>query len=381
MTATTNLSVCDNFLIDVATNYGVMSGNEGTDADVDADTDLSPEFFCETVRQIGTGVAAYDATGMIRFANDFYAGMLGTEPAQLVGRHVADTNPDLDQDRFGGYWDSFEEGETRRVDSRHRRFDDGTVFPVKVSTTCTAIDGTVYHVGTIEDITERKEFEKRLKTQRDNLETLNRMVRHDIRNDLQLVSAYVELLEEHVDAESREHLEKVRESAANAIELIKSARELADVMLQADIENQQTALAPAVERAVEDVRTAHPAAVIEIESVPQTVVTGNEMLDSVFRNLLQNAVQHNDKDLPEVTVSGSIRDGAVEIRVADNGPGVPDAQKEEIFGKGERGLGSGGSGIGLYLVRSLVERYGGEVWVTDNDPEGAVFVVRLPTTE
>jgi len=358
-----------------------MSSDEGTDADVDADTGLRPEFFYETVRQMGTGVAAYDATGTIRFANDFYARMLGTEPAQLVGRHVADTNPDLGQDRFGDYWASFEEGETRRVDSRHRRFDDGTVFPVKVSTTRTAIDGTIYHVGTVEDITERKEFEKRLKTQRDNLETLNRMVRHDIRNDLQLVSAYVELLEEHVDAESREHLEKVRESAANAIELIKSARELADVMLQADIENQQTALAPAVERAVEDVRTAHPAAVIEIESVPQTVVTGNEMLDSVFRNLLQNAVQHNDKDLPEVTVSGSVRDGAAEIRVADNGPGVPDTQREEIFGKSERGLESDGSGIGLYLVRSLVERYGGEVWVTDNDPEGAIFVVRLPATD
>jgi len=354
-----------------------MSSDEQT-----ADVDLGPEFFCETVRQIGTGVAAYDATGTIRFANDFYAGMLGTEPPELVGRHIADTNPDFDRDSFEDYWASFDEGETRRVDTRHRRLDDGTVFPVKVSTTRTAIDGTTYHVGTIEDITERKEFEQRLKAQRDNLETLNRMVRHDIRNDLQLVSAYAELLEEHVDEEGREHLGKVRESAANAVELTKSARELADVMLQVDIENQQTAFVPALERAVEDVRTAHPAAVIEIgESVPRADVAGNEMLDSVFRNLLQNAVQHNDKDLPEVTVFGTVREGAVEVRVADNGPGVPDAQKEEIFGKGERGLESGGTGIGLYLVRSLVERYGGEVWVEDNDPEGAVFVVRLPVAE
>jgi PAS domain S-box-containing protein len=346
-----------------------------------AGLDLGPEFFRETVRQIGTGVAAYDATGTIRFANDFYAGMLGTEPSELVGRHIADTNPDFDRDRFEDYWASFEDGKTRRVDTRHRRLDDGTVFSVKVSTTRTTIDGATYHVGTIEDITERKEYEQRLKAQRDNLETLNRMVRHDIRNVLQLVSAHAELLEEHVDEEGREHLGKVRESAANAVELTKSARELADVMLQADIENQQTALVPALERAVEDVRTAHPAAVVGIDSVPRTDVVGNEMLDSVFRNLLQNAVQHNEKDLPEVTVSGTVRDGAVEVRVADNGPGVPDSRTEEIFGKGERGFESGGTGIGLYLVRSLVERYGGEVWVEDNDPEGAVFVVRLPVAE
>jgi signal transduction histidine kinase len=103
------------------------------------------------------------------------------------------------------------------------------------------------------------------------------------------------------------------------------------------------------------------------------------MLSSVFRNLLKNAVQHNDTDDPEVTVSATTGDGTVEVAVADNGPGVPDERKEEIFGQGEKGLESSGTGIGLYLVRTLVERYGGDVRVEDNDPEGSVFVVRLPT--
>ena len=146
-------------------------------------TDLGPEFFCDVVREIGTGVAAYDGTGAIVFANEFYAELLGATPSELVGRHIAVTNPDLDRDQF-------DEGETRRVDTVHRRLDDGTEFPVKVTTTRTTIEGSPYHVGTIEDITERKEYERRLRQQRDNLETLNQMVRHDIRNDLQLVSAY-----------------------------------------------------------------------------------------------------------------------------------------------------------------------------------------------
>jgi signal transduction histidine kinase len=296
-----------------------------------------------------------------------------------VGRHIVVANPDIDPEKFDEYWDSFAEGETRRTDTVHRRLDDGTEFPVMVTTTRTTIGDADYHIGTIQDIAERKEYEQRLMQQRDNLETLNRMVRHDIRNDLQLVSAYAELLEDHVDEAGREYLQTVRESAENAVELTKTARVLADVMLQSDVGDQHTALAPALERPLEDVRSGHSGAVIEVEgSLPGVQVVGNEMLDSVFRNLLQNAVQHNDKDLPKVCVSATVTEDHVQVRVADNGPGVPDGQKEEIFGKGEQGLESEGTGIGLYLVRSLVEGYGGEVWVEDNDPEGAVFVVTLP---
>lgn len=101
----------------------------------------------------------------------------------------------------------------------------------------------------------------------------------------------------------------------------------------------------------------------------------------MFRNLLQNAILHNDKEIPKVTITATTEEEMVEIRIADNGPGVPDGQKERIFGKGEKGLESAGTGIGLYLVRSLVESYGGDVWVEDNEPEGSVFVVQLPVAE
>lgn len=105
------------------------------------------------------------------------------------------------------------------------------------------------------------------------------------------------------------------------------------------------------------------------------------MLASVFRNVLTNAIQHNDKEIPEVIVSATREDGHVLIRVADNGPGVPDDRKEEIFEQGEMGLDSEGTGLGLYLVDTLVGRYGGEVRVEDNDPEGGVFLVELSIAE
>jgi signal transduction histidine kinase len=105
------------------------------------------------------------------------------------------------------------------------------------------------------------------------------------------------------------------------------------------------------------------------------------MLEAVFRNLLQNAIQHNQKAVPEVTVSAEEADDSVRVRIADNGPGIPESRKDEIFARGEKGLESAGTGLGLYLVETLVDRYGGDVWVEDNEPEGAVFIVELPIAE
>lgn len=232
------------------------------------------------------------------------------------------------------------------------------------------------------DITERKEYERRLKEQRDDLEILNQVVRHDIRNDLQLISAYAELLGERVDDDELEYVETISRRARTAVELTQSARSLAAVMLQNESETEPMPLRRTLETQLEETRATYPGAAITLaDEIPDVSVRGNELLSSVFRNILKNAVQHNDEDLPTVQVSVELDDDAVTISIADNGPGVPDERKEEIFGKGEKGLESGGTGVGLYLVGTLVESYGGEVRVTDNDPEGANFAVTLPIAE
>ena len=222
----------------------------------------------------------------------------------------------------------------------------------------------------------------RLESQRDDLRLLNQVMRHDIRNDLQLIGAYAELLEDHVDEEGEQYLDIIKESTESATKLTTTARDLARVMLDTDGGNRSVSLDGVLARQVDEVRSSYPGAVVTVEEpIPNVDVVGNDMLGSVFRNLLSNAVQHNDKTPPEVELSATEADDRAEIRVADNGPGIPDTQKEDIFGKGEKGLDSSGAGIGLYLVQSLVETYGGDVFVEDNDPEGSVFVVTLPTAE
>lgn len=225
---------------------------------------------------------------------------------------------------------------------------------------------------------------ERLKRQRNDLRLLNQVMRHDIRNDLQLVEAYAELLDDHVDEAGKEYLDVIKQNADSAVSLTTTVRTLAEVMLREDAEPGRLSLDRVLSQQVEEVRAGYSEAIFTIDgSLPNAEVIADDMLSSVFRNLLRNAVQHNDETPPKVTVSATIdeADGIAEVRIADNGPGIPADQRDEIFGKGEKGLDSPGAGIGLYLVRSLVDIYGGDVWIEDNEPKGAVFVVRLSLAE
>jgi signal transduction histidine kinase len=233
---------------------------------------------------------------------------------------------------------------------------------------------------TVTDVTERETYRKRLEEKTEQLEALNRVVRHDIRNDMAVVVGWAEILADHVDDDGREPLERVLQKSQHVIELTDVAHDFVESLSdQEGTEVEATDLRPVLESELAAVRDSFPDAEFRLEgSVPDVSVRANEMLSSVFRNTLENAVRHNDEETPEVTVRCETDPESVRVRIADNGPGIPDDRKEAVFGKGEKGLDSPGTGIGLYLVHTLTEQFGGEVWVEDNEPEGSVFVVELP---
>ncbi|WP_198664580.1 PAS domain-containing sensor histidine kinase [Halorubrum sp. 48-1-W] len=264
----------------------------------------------------------------------------------------------------------------------HRR-PDGTEFPAEVKLSLFDHRGEPRLHALVRNISDRKAYERQIREQRDNLEILNQVLRHDIRNDIQLIMAYAELAADQSGSDSiREHLDIVLENAEHAVEITMTARQMAKVMLS-DTENiAPTPLGPSLSSAVEEVQNTYPDAVVTpTAAAPETPVQANDMLEAVFRNLLKNAIQHNDKEVPEVDISARERTDSVLVQIADNGPGIPDTEKETIFGKGETGLDSSGTGLGLYLVKTLVESYGGVIEIDDNEPAGAVFSVTVPKAD
>jgi len=317
-------------------------------------------------------------SGGIRNANDAAAEFYGYSTSELAGMTVDDLNR-LPADEVEAERERAEAGDRNHFLFEHE-LADGDVRTVEVHSSPIELEDDALLFSIVVDVTDRADYEQRLETQRDNLEVLNQVLRHDIRNDLQLVLAYAEMLADEVDEEHADYVGRIRESADHAVELTKTARDIADVMLTDADNDHPIPLRSTLDTEIDEVRSSFPGAAVTVDgSIPDVAVHGNDMLDSVFRNLLKNAVQHNDQPVPEVTVSAERADDTVAVHIADNGPGVPDAQKDAIFGKGETGLESDGTGMGLYLVETLVDAVGGDVRVADNDPTGAVFTVELRT--
>ena len=237
-------------------------------------------------------------------------------------------------------------------------------------------------LGYARDITPLRRYEHRLERQRDNLSVLNKIVRHDIRNALQVVSGSAELLEHRLDTENHRLLEAIRTAAAEAVDITVSAREVTEFLMEVDRDPAPVPLTPVLTRQIGAVRSGgRSVSVTRVGRSDERPVLADEMLKSVFRNLLRNAVVHNDSDSPSIRVSTEALPDRVRVAVADDGPGVPDELKRTVFDEGTQGIDSDGTGLGLYLVKTLVDRYGGAVWVEDSESGGARFVVELPRAD
>ncbi|WP_336326346.1 PAS domain-containing protein [Halovenus sp. HT40] len=320
-------------------------------------------------------------SGDIEHANEAAAEFYGYDESALTSLSIQEINQ-ISNEEIARRREEADTQEENRFIFPHA-LADGEIRQVEVDSSPIHAGGKRVLFSIIHDVTERESNRRTLERQNEQLEVLNRVVRHDIRNDMTVVLSYADLLAEYVEGEGEEYLDTVVEHTHHAVELTRTVRELMEAMLDEDTtEAGKITLSRCLDAEIEDARSGYTDAEFIVDgSLPDVRVIGNEMLSSVFRNLLSNAAQHNDKPTPEVTVTATERTDDVVVRVADNGPGIPDAQKESIFGKGERGMESSGTGLGLYLVHTFIDQFGGEVWVSDNDPEGAVFHVALPKAD
>ena len=330
------------------------------------------------------GVWDWDMTTDEVEFNEQWARMLGHSPDE-VEPHLTEweqrVHPD-DLDRVTDALDNHIAGETVIYDAEHRmRTADGDwkwIRDIGKIAEWNEDGKPVRAVGIHLDIDERKEYEQALERQRDNLEVLNQVVRHDVRNSLQIALAYGDMLEDYIEEDGEAHLQQVLKAGREAVDITQTAGDVTKVLLRSDADSAPVDVRSVLEKQIDDVRASYERIIVSVDEViPDVEVLADDMLESVFQNLLNNAIVHNDKEIPEVTVSVTADDETVRVRVADNGPGIPDDRKERIFEESERGLDSEGTGLGLYLVRTLIDRYGGDVWVENNGPEGSVFIVEL----
>jgi len=226
------------------------------------------------------------------------------------------------------------------------------------------------------DVTERKQRRRRL-------EVLNRVLRHDLRNNMNVIQTATEALADHVDDDGREYLDIVEDSTAELVGLAEKTRTVERTVDSDDATAGPVDAAETVRRVVESVREEHPEAEIEVAAPARALVGSDGYLEQALENVVENAVEHNDTETPRVsvTVDPDAEGETVAIRVTDDGPGIPETERELVVEDREITQLRHASGMGLWLVNWLVTRIGGDLDISDAEPRGSVVTLTLPRVD
>jgi len=224
-------------------------------------------------------------------------------------------------------------------------------------------DGHREVIGTWWDITEQKEAEERQ-------EFLHSILRHDVKNKIQLAKGYVQLIKE----EDEDYSDETIKSIKNAEDIIDKVRTLQEMEKSEEIEELE------LNDLIENVKSEYgeQAKEKDIELEVQDLsckVKGGPLLNTVFSNLIENSIKHARCD--KIRIKDECEGDECVITIEDDGKGIPDDPKEKIYERGFKKGENAGSGLGMYLVKEIVENYGGSVEVKNSELGGARFEVRL----
>ncbi|MXR41399.1 PAS domain-containing protein [Halobaculum sp. WSA2] len=226
----------------------------------------------------------------------------------------------------------------------------------------------VGYTVTFADVTDRE-------ARRQRLEVLNRVLRHNLRNDMTVVVGNADLLVERVDEDDRPLADAIGRRGRALQRLGEKARDVEEV-LDDDAQPREVDAVEVCRDVVRDVRESHPDADVAVDVSPDLrLVVRARVLGVVLANLVENGIEHGDDATIRVAVR--VDEDAVRFVVADDGPGIPEAELEGIRSGTETAL-SHGSGLGLWVVRWGTRLLGAELSFEDRDPTGTVVTVRLP---
>jgi PAS domain S-box-containing protein len=259
-----------------------------------------------------------------------------------------------------------------------RRPDGRDVFVEVTSRLSCDADGAARSlVGIVRDLSARREGERQRKR-------FASMLNHEFRTPLSTIDGAIQRLEATQAGADEPTRQRYRKIAAATDRLIAMLDDYLSPERMAELGAQRRADTAAprllLEELVAQARAAGRPVHLAADDLPATLRADPGGLRLALKVLLDNAVRYSPAGTP-LCVSGRRRDGGVELALRDAGPGVPDSDVARIFDKGYRGTnaaGVAGSGLGLYMARSLVEVHGGALSYAAIDGQGAEFRIWLP---
>ncbi|MDS0474673.1 PAS domain-containing sensor histidine kinase [Natrinema sp. 1APR25-10V2] len=248
----------------------------------------------------------------------------------------------------------------------------GELVWVQVCLNQTMIDGTPCVLAEIRDITEYKARERRLRL-------LSRVVRHNLRNETNVLMGYADRLKSAIEDETLEdEVETISEIATEIGTLSDSIRQVEEIAEPDATERSPTDLGDLVEETAAEIRSQYLDVELTVDIRSNTLVNADRGLRYAVKHALENAIVHTDHKTPIVTVVVTETTDRGEIRVIDTGPAIPEVETTVLKEPVTASTTYHGSGVGLWVMQWCVDALGGELVFEENNPRGNVVRFLLP---
>jgi signal transduction histidine kinase/Tfp pilus assembly protein PilV len=223
--------------------------------------------------------------------------------------------------------------------------------------------------------------EAQLLEREQRLGVLNRVLRHNVRNDMSVILNYAQLIRETTaDEQAATAADTIVDTGRKLTDLSEKARQIEEALESAESGLVEQDLVALVEGVLATARSNHGGVDVVFEGRGDLAAAAIPSLQVAIENVVENAIEHNDSEAPrvEVAVGEIVRDGEerVVLKVADNGPGIPEQEKNVLVQGRETAL-EHGSGLGLWLVYWVVDKSEGNLAFDENEPRGSVVTIEL----
>lgn len=318
-------------------------------------------------------ILTIDDTSTITYANPAAEQLFGYSLEELQGEYLTSLMPEQFRDQHRNGVERYLRTKERQLDwtsvelpGQHK---DGTEIPLSISFGEFEQDDEQYFTGIIRDVTERTEQKAELRRQNEHLDEFAGIIAHDLRSPLNTATGRLSLAQEESGSE---HVEAAAQALDRMDSLIEDLLTLARQGQTVD-EIDSVSLANVVKAARGSLDS--DTVTVEIESPLGTFVGHRSRVLTLVENLFRNAVEHGGADV--LIRVETLADG---FAVEDDGPGVPEADRDEVFDPGYTTK-DGGTGFGLNIVEKIVDAHGWDIAVTDGTDGGARFEITGAETD
>ncbi|WP_235920821.1 PAS domain S-box protein [Natronorubrum halalkaliphilum] len=219
----------------------------------------------------------------------------------------------------------------------------------------TTIDGSVCVVGEITDITEYRVREQLL-------HLLNRVIRHNLRNDMNLLVGYADRVRTAIENdEIEEEIETILDIATEVGTLSDSLNHIEKIVKPDATQREPTNLRAVVQTRATKFRSEYSEVEVTVDAPSDVWVIADKGLQYSIDNAIENAIEHNDQETPEVTliVSDDPENNQGVVQIEDNGPPIPEIEVDVLDDETKANNTYHGSGVGLWVIKWCVDSLGG----------------------